>query len=136
MKKPTILYIDDDVHGLTAREWLLRQRGYDVLITTSGRQGVELFRSVPVDAVILDYWMPEMMGDKVAASMKQVKPEVPIMLLSADDGLPQDALRSTDTFLSKSLPPGRFVVAVDELLEARSPFFQRWFQGWKRRLTA
>ena len=136
MRKPTILCVDDEVNGLTGREFLLRQRGYEVVVTTSGREGLKLLQSISVDAVILDYRMPEMMGDVVAARMKLLKPEVPIMLLSAHDRLPQAVLRSTDTFVSKSTPPDQFVIAVDNLLSARPPFFHRWLQNWKRRLSA
>jgi CheY-like chemotaxis protein len=136
MRKPTILCVDDEVNVLTGREWLLRQHGYDVVVTTSGTQSLDLLRSAAVDAVILDYRMPEMMGDVVAARMKQLKPEVPIMMLSAQDALPPTALRASDAFLSKSVPPNQFVNAVDDLLAARSPFFYRWWQSWKRRLSA
>lgn len=136
MRKPTILYIDDEINVLTGHEFLLRQHGYDVLITTSGYEGLELLQSTPVDAVILDYRMPEMMGDKVAALMKQLKPAVPILLISAQDHLPLSALRSSDGFLSKSVPPQEFVLAVDNLVSGQAPFFQRWLHSWKRRLSA
>ena len=134
MRKPTILCVDDEPNGLLGRESLLRLYGYDVVATTSGRQSLDLLRSSTVDAVILDYRMPEMMGDVVAARMKQLKPEVPILMLSAQDSLPPGALRASDTFLSKSAPPSQFVHAVQELLAARSPFFHRWLQSWKRRM--
>ena len=136
MRKPTILCVDDEVNGLVGREALLRLQGYDVVVTTSGRQSLNLLEEVDVDAVILDYRMPEMMGDVVAARMKRLKPEVPIMMLSAQDGLPPAALRGTDTFLSKSVPPAQFVDAVNELVANRSPFFHRWLHNWKRRLSA
>jgi len=136
MRKQTILCVDDEENGLEGRESLLRQHGYEVVATTSGREGLDLFESGTVDAVILDYRMPEMMGDVVAARMKQLKPEVPIMMLSAHDALPPAALSASDTFLSKSVPPGQFVDAVADLLTARSPFFYRWLQNWKRRLSA
>jgi CheY-like chemotaxis protein len=135
MASATILCVDDDINGLTGRESLLRLQGYDVLVTTSGQQGLELLRSLEVDAVVLDYYMPEMMGDVVAARMKQLKPEVPILLLSAQDDLPQAALRTSDIFLSKSAPPDQFVYAVRELVEARSRYFQDWLQNWRRRLS-
>jgi len=136
MRKPTILCVDDEVNGLLGREALLRQHGYEVVGTTSSQHSLDLLESAQVDAVILDYRMPEMMGDVLAARMKQLKPEVPIMMLSAYDALPPAALRASDTFLSKSAPPNRFVDAVDDLLVARSPFFYRWWQNWKRRLSA
>jgi two-component system, NtrC family, nitrogen regulation response regulator NtrX len=136
MPKATILCVDDELNGLIGREVLLRQHGYNVVMTTSGRESLELLQSVSVDAVILDYLMPEMMGDVVAAHIKQLKPDLPIMLLSAHDRIPPTALRWTDTFVSKSVPPDQFLIAVHELLAIRSPFFHRWLQNWKRRLSA
>jgi len=135
MKKPTILYVDDDLSSLSGREALLKMRDYNVLITTSGHQGLALFTSVPVDAVILDYEMPEMNGDVIAAKMKQSKPEVPIMLLSAHDTLPKYALEKVDAFISKGLPPRKFVAAVNELVRC-GDFFSRWLQGWKHQAAA
>ena len=136
MRKPTILCVDDEVNVLTGREFLLRQHGYEVLLSTSGRESLDLLEAVDVDAVILDYRMPEMMGDVVAARMKQLRPEVPIMLLSAQDLVPAAALRSADAFLSKSVPPEQFVEAVDDLVAEGSPFFERWLHNWKQRLSA
>jgi CheY-like chemotaxis protein len=115
----TILYVDDDLSGLTGREALLKLQGYNVFISTSGNQGLELFRSLPIDAVILDYQMPEINGDALAARMKQLKPHVPIMLLSAHASLPEDALRRADTFLSKRESPQAFLAAVRDLVESR-----------------
>jgi len=67
MRKPTILCVEDELKGLTGREPLLRQHGYDVVATTSRREGFDLLEEVDVDAVILDYRMPQIMGDAVAA---------------------------------------------------------------------
>ena len=135
MKKPTILYVDDDLSSLSGREALLKMRDFDVLVTTSGRQGLALFTSLPVDAVILDYEMPEMNGDVLAAKMKESRPEVPIMLLSAHDTLPQGALQKVDVFISKGEPPMRFVAAVNELVRC-GDFFSRCLRGWKHHAAA
>lgn len=136
MRKPTILCVDDEINVLTGREFLLRQHGYEVLISTSGLESLNLLESVDVDGVILDYRMPEMMGDTVAVLMKQLRPEVPIMMLSAQDCVPASALRSADAFLSKSVPPDQFVEAVHDMVADGSAFFERWLHHWKRRLSA
>jgi len=135
MKKPTILYVDDDLSGLSRREALLKMSRYEVLISTSARQGLALFMSLRVDAVILDYEMPGMNGDVIAARMKQSKPEVPIMLLSAHDTLPRCALEKVDAFISKGEPPMRFVAAVSELVRC-GDFFSRWLRGWEHQAAA
>jgi CheY-like chemotaxis protein len=66
MGKPVVLCVDDDLDGLIGREALLRQNGYNVLISTSPREGLRLFSSCHIDAVVLDYAMPEMCGDALA----------------------------------------------------------------------
>jgi CheY-like chemotaxis protein len=134
--RATILCIDDHWNGLIARKMLLEQSGYEVLEATDGDEGLKLFVSRSVDAVVLDYQMPGMNGDVVAAKMKRLKSHVPIMLLSAYGPLPQKKLRSVDIFLSKSQPPNTLLSALQELLGSRSkllPFFYRWLDHWKSR---
>jgi CheY-like chemotaxis protein len=133
-RKATILCIDDHWNGLIGRKMLLEQNGYEVLEATGGREGLKLFLTHAVDAVVLDYQMPGMNGDIVAAKMKRMKSDVPIMLLSAYGPLPERNLKSVDTFLSKSQPPATLLTTLQNLLENNSkPFFSRWLDHWKRR---
>jgi response regulator RpfG family c-di-GMP phosphodiesterase len=132
--KATILCIDDHWNGLIGRKMLLEKSGYQVLEATGGDEGLKLFRSHPVDAVLVDYQMPGMNGDVVAAKMKRIKSNVPIMLLSSYGPLPKNKLNSVDTFLSKSQPTSILLSAVRDLLESRNkPFFYRWLDRWKSR---
>lgn len=126
MRKPVVLCVDDEVNGLIGREALLKQKGYDVLISTSPREALKLLASCRVDAVVLDYEMPGTYGDVVASRMKQLKPDIPIMLLSAHDSFAEEVLDQVDTFLSKSEPPHTFVAAVEVLLAGREHFFSKW----------
>jgi CheY-like chemotaxis protein len=61
----TILCIDDHTNGLIGRKILLENNGYRVLPAIAGDEGLTLFLSHSVDAVILDYQMPGMNGDVV-----------------------------------------------------------------------
>lgn len=130
--KTTILCVDDHWNGLLGRKMLLESQGYQVLEATGGDEGLKLFRSHPVDAVVLDYQMPGMNGDVVAAKMKRMKAHVPIMLLSAYGPLPERKLGSVDTFLSKSQEPKLLLSALQELLSSQpKPFFHRWLDAWR-----
>lgn len=132
--KATILCIDDHWNGLIGRKMLLEQSGYTVLEASGWDDGLRLFRSRSVDAVVLDYQMPGMRGDQVAAKMKSIKSRVPIMLLSAFVPLPQNKLKSVDRFLSKSQPPAILLSTLQGLLEDQhKPFFSRWLNSWKSR---
>jgi CheY-like chemotaxis protein len=131
--KATILCIDDHLNGLIGRKMLLENDGYKVLEATGGDEGLKLFLSQPVDAVVLDYQMPGMNGDVVAAKMKRVKSHVPIMLLSAYGPLPHRKLQAVDTFLSKSQPPKILLSTLQDLLDKKpKPFFSRWLEMWRR----
>ena len=54
--------------------------------------------------------------------MKAGEPDVPIALLSADDGLPESALKWVDAFVSKSESPSNLLQIVEHLLELRFLF--------------
>ncbi len=67
----TILCIDDHWNGLIGRKMFLENNGYEVLQASGGDEGLKLFQSHAVDAVVLDYQMPGMKGDVVAKKMKR-----------------------------------------------------------------
>jgi len=132
--KATILCIDDHWNGLIGRKMLLEKSGYVVLWASGGDEGLKLFRSQPVDAVVLDYKMPGMNGDVVAAKMKRINSHIPIMLLSAYEPLPKSKLSSVDSFLSKSQPPNILLSTLQDMLgDHHKPFFSRWLDHWKSR---
>jgi CheY-like chemotaxis protein len=132
--KARILCIDDHWNGLIGRKLLLEESGYEVLEASGGDEGLKLFRSHAFDAVVLDYQMPGMNGDVVAAKMKRINSHVPIMLLSAYGPLPKNKLRSVDSFLSKSQPPKILLSTLQGLLsDGRKPFFSRWLDHWRGR---
>ena len=83
------------------RQILLERAGYRVLIAADGASGLELFAAQPVDAVVLDYAMPGMHGGQVAKKMRQIKPEVPILLLSAYLDLPAEVTSLADLYMTK-----------------------------------
>ena len=112
-----ILCIDDEPVGLTVRKILLQRQGYVVLTALSGPEGLQLFVANPVEAVVLDYEMPGMNGDQVAAAMKRLKPEVKILLFSAYVDLPEDALRWVDRRAVKGVSPTAFLADLKQLLD-------------------
>ncbi len=136
-RRSLILCVDDEWNGLEGRKMLFEETGYKVLVATGGAEALQLFASHPVDLVLLDYHMPGMNGDVVAEHMKAGQPDVPIALLSADDGLPERALRWVDAFVSKSESPANLLQIVEHLLDLRLLFapLDR-LTGWRGRRAA
>ena len=97
----TILCIDDDRETLEVRERVLRSSGYDVLTASSGAGGLQALSSgAAIDAVILDYMMPEMNGDEVAQKLKTRYPLMPIVAVSAVR-LPPGMMETVDAYVQK-----------------------------------
>jgi CheY-like chemotaxis protein len=119
-KSHLILCVDDEVVGLRVRKILLERAGYTVLTAEDGHSGIEIFASQPVDAVVLDYAMPGMHGGEVAKKMRQTKPRVPILLLSAYVGLPEEVSGLVDIYMTKGEGAPALLTKLGKLLSLQS----------------
>src|SRR6185437_13485983 len=78
-----ILSVDDEAGILYTRQLVLEAEGYEVLSAADGEQALILFARNTVDIVLLDYVMPGLDGGAVSQAMKQQRPNVPIIIVSA-----------------------------------------------------
>ncbi len=113
-----VLCIDDEVVGLKIRTLLLERAGYEVLSAAGGSQGLEVFAHETVQAVVLDFAMPGMNGAEVASRMRQIKPHVPILLLSAYVGLPADVTALVDVYMTKGEGAPKLLEKLDAMLSS------------------
>lgn len=111
-----ILCVDDETTGLSVRKMTLESQGYRVVTAENGPDGLAIFSAEPIDLVVLDYKMPGMNGDVVAQRMKQLKPAIPILMLSAYVDLPSETLALVNRYLTKGEGPLIMLQAVAELL--------------------
>jgi len=82
----------------------LLQEHYELLTATNGHEGLRLFMSQPVDAIVLDYQLGLLDGGIVAAAIKNVKPQVPIVMLTECMDIPVAALNSVDALVAQIRP--------------------------------
>jgi CheY-like chemotaxis protein len=94
----TLLCIHRDPTQLT----LLQENGYELVTATSGSEGLRLLMSRPVDAIVLEYHLGLLDGAVVAAEIKKVKPQLPIVMLADHLELPDGALKSVDALVTKA----------------------------------
>jgi CheY-like chemotaxis protein len=112
-----VLCVDDELVGLQVRKLLLERAGYRVLTADDGPTGLEIFATEQVEAVILDYSMPGMHGGEVATRMRQIKPSVPILLLSAYVGLPVEVTSLVDSYMTKGQGAALLLTKLSSLLQ-------------------
>jgi len=120
-KTATILCIDDEQTALQLRQTLLESAGYKVLASKSGAQGIRAFKSEPVHAVVLDYWMADMNGLQVAREIRKLNSSVPIVILSAYGELLDESLGIADVWIRKGEEDPQYLLnRLAQLLSAKT----------------
>jgi CheY-like chemotaxis protein len=121
VSRPVILCIDDEDLGLEIRKMVLEREGFTVLTAKDGQSGISVFDSEQIDAVVLDYAMPGMDGGKVAAILRQRRPDIPIMMLSAYVALPEEVMRVISISATKGDGAFTLVDKLKGLLQTNAP---------------
>ena len=114
----TILCVDDEASGLYFRKLILEQHGYRVLTAVSASEGLDIFKGSDIDLVVTDHLLGRGTGTKMAAEIRSLKPEAPIIVLSGTSDVPE-GLEHADIFLSKTEGPEKLLVEIQDLLARR-----------------
>jgi CheY-like chemotaxis protein/anti-sigma regulatory factor (Ser/Thr protein kinase) len=77
-----ILFVDDEEYLVFMTQQILERLGYRVTSRTSSVEALEAFKAKPdeYDLVITDMTMPNMTGVELSARLKEIKPDIPIIL--------------------------------------------------------
>jgi len=76
-----VLLVDDDSLVLTSTSLLLEDLGHRVICVTSGTEALQVFKKrSDIDLVITDMAMPLMDGAQLAAAIRELHPDMPIIL--------------------------------------------------------
>ena len=114
---PLILCIDDDQVALRVRKLLLGSAGYEVLVVESGEEGLEVLKANAVDLVIADHFLSAKTGTEIAREMKELKPNVPILIVSAAVETPS-GLEFADGFVPKGEAPDALLATIAGMLKS------------------
>ena len=120
MSSKLLLCVDDRPTSLEVRRLILERAGYEVLTASDGTAGLELFASRPVDLVVLDYNMPEPNGAAVAKRMRTLKPEVPVIMLSAHFEPPAEVDGLVDAYVTKGENPRVLLDQIRRLVNGKA----------------
>ena len=103
----TILLVDDEGIIIDVTPEMLTELGYEVLTARSGEEALEQYRIInrdKIDLVILDMIMPGMGGGETYDRLKQIDPEITVLLSSgySIDGQATEILkRGCNGFIQK-----------------------------------
>ena len=81
-KSLRILVADDEPMVREVIQMYLAEDNHTVEVAVNGREALEKFKAADYDIVLTDRSMPELNGDELALAVKQLKPGIPVVLLT------------------------------------------------------
>jgi adenylate cyclase len=102
--KPTLLLVDDEENILKAIRRTLRSINVNVLMATSGKQGLEFLAQQPVNLIISDMRMPEMTGAEFLSQAAQTYPDIPRILMTGYSDMDSTVQAINNGKISNYLP--------------------------------
>ncbi len=78
-----ILIVDDEKMQREMLQGFLEKQGYTVLSAAGGEEALQIFRTQPVQLVLIDHRMEDMNGDDVLARMRQESPLIRAIMITA-----------------------------------------------------
>jgi PAS domain S-box-containing protein len=116
-----VLVIDDDEAVLELSAEFLSRAGFEVVTAGGGLEAIERVREQgeAIDAVVLDLVMPDLSGEETFLALRELHPELPVVLVSGFDreqAAHQFSARGVADFITKPFEPADLVEAVRRVL--------------------
>lgn len=118
-----ILLVDDNKSGAPARKSALAEHGFEVSTACSGHEALEIFQQSHFDLVVTDYRMPRMNGVQLISELRELRPGLPVVILSgfAETGGLTEASTGANVVLQKGANECQHLLrAVNRLLFQRA----------------
>lgn len=119
MKKPTILYIDDDESSLFLLKIQLKNYDINVLTEWNGILGLQTYLKMKdqIDIVLVDLKLPYMSGYDVISEIKKINKNVPIIIMTANNFIDEKDLskdNGADDFYIKPIKKENIINLIND----------------------
>ena len=118
-EKKRILVIEDEKHIAEGLNLNLSLQGYEVVIAEDGLSGLQQWKEIQPDLIVLDIMLPGMDGLSVLQNIRLEDEQIPILILSAKS-TSEDKVKGftygVDDYLSKPFSLDEFLLRVERLL--------------------
>lgn len=114
--KFSVLIVEDDPTMLDLLSTMIAGNGFTVYQAGSRAEALKLlFQSLHVDAVITDFNLSE--GRDLVPTLRRMRPELPIIVLSGDPDTAYDVLGKANLILGKPIAVDQLVTALREVIQ-------------------
>ncbi len=118
-----ILWADDEIDLLKPHILFLKQKGYDVTTVNNGADALDRVEAEKFDLVILDENMPGISGLEALSQIKQVQPDVPVIMItkSEEENIMNQAIgNKIADYLIKPVNPNQILMSLKKNLHSSS----------------
>lgn len=133
--KPRILWADDEIDLLKPHILFLENKGYDMTSATNGRDAIEKVKNDDFDLVILDENMPGIGGLDALNSIKQDRPNLPVIMITKneEEHIMEEAIgNKIADYLIKPVNPNQILLSIKKNLDEKRLVSQKTTQGYQR----
>ena len=118
--KTRILIVDDDGSMAKYLSTYLARRNFEIGTAASGEEAIRLFRVYDPQVVLLDVGMPGMNGIETLERLKQIKPDVAVIIISGQND-PELIFKASklgaDDYISKPFEPRDLETRLGKIIE-------------------
>ncbi len=122
MRKPRILWVDDEIDLLRAHIIFLENKDYEVEIANNGLDAVEKVKNQFFDIIFLDENMPGMTGLETLNRLKTISPNVPVVMItkSEEENIMDEAIGSKIAdYLIKPVNPKQILLSLKKNIDQK-----------------
>ena len=124
----SILIIDDDEDILKSLALIFGKKGYETEVIKTGRKAIEKAQEKSFNLALADIKLPDMDGIDLIAPLKKMRPDMPIILITAYASL-ETAVRAlgegVSGYITKPLNMDEVLVIVRQALEKQHLVFEK-----------
>jgi two-component system response regulator AtoC len=118
----SVLVVDDERNMLTVMEFALKDAGYRVLTAERAEEALEFVQDPDLDVILSDLKMPGMGGHEFIRRTRQLRPDVPIIVVTAYGSI-RSAIEcvqaGASNYLTKPFEPEELQFSVENALRYR-----------------
>jgi CheY-like chemotaxis protein len=135
MQNYSILWADDEIDMLKPHILFLHKKGYDVTPVNSGADALEKVMEENFDIIFLDENMPGMTGLETLAQIKNIKPNIPVIMItkSEEEHIMEEAIGAKIAdYLVKPINPSQILLSIKKILDGKRIVSERTNLGYQQ----
>ncbi len=120
MNEANILWIDDEIDLLKIQILFLETKGHKVTTANNGYDALDLVKENNYDIIFLDENMPGMNGLEVLQKVKEINPNIPIVMVTKneEEDIMDEAIGSKiSDYLIKPVNPKQLLLVIKKNVE-------------------